>query len=88
MSKEAKARIKINRLLEAAGWHFFDTAAGNANIALEHNVKLTQPQVDAMGNDFETTSQGFTDFLLLDDKNFPLVVLEAKAESKNPLIGK
>jgi type I restriction enzyme R subunit len=88
MSKEAKARIKINQLLEAAGWRFFDTAAGNANIALEQNVKLTQPQVDAMGNDFETTSQGFTDFLLLDDKNFPLVVLEAKAESKNPLIGK
>ncbi|MGB4117223.1 MAG: DEAD/DEAH box helicase family protein [Polaromonas sp.] len=88
MSKEAKARIKINQLLESAGWRFFDTAAGKANIALEQNVKLTQSQVDAMGNDFETTSQGFTDFLLLDDKGFPLVVLEAKAESKNPLIGK
>jgi type I restriction enzyme R subunit len=88
MSKEAQARIKINQLLEAAGWRFFDTAAGKANIALEQNVKLTQAQVDALGNDFETTSQGFTDFLLLDDKSFPLVVLEAKAESKNPLIGK
>ena len=75
-------------MLEVAGWRFFDTAVGKANIALEQNVKLTQPQVDAMGNDFETTSQGFTDFLLLDDKSFPLVVLEAKAESKNPLIGK
>lgn len=88
MSKEAKARIKINQLLESAGWRFFDTAKGKSNIALEQNVKLTQLQVDAMGNDFETTSQGFTDFLLLDDKSFPLVVLEAKAESKNPLIGK
>ncbi len=88
MSKEAQARIKINQLLEAAGWRFFDTAAGKANIRLEHNVKLTQPEVDALGNDFETTSQGYIDFLLLDDKGFPLVVLEAKAESKNPLIGK
>ena len=79
MSKEAQARIKINQLLEAAGWRFFDTAAGNANIGLEHNVKLTQLQVDALGNDFETTSQGYIDFLLLDDRGFPLVVLEAKA---------
>ena len=88
MFKEAQARIKINQLLEAAGWRFFDTAARKANIRLEHNVKLTQPEVDALGNDFETTSQGYIDFLLLDGKGFPLVVLEAKAESKNPLIGK
>lgn len=53
MSKEAQSRIKINKLLEAAGWRFFDTAEGKANIALEPKVKLTQAQVDAMGNDFE-----------------------------------
>ena len=41
-----------------------------------------------MGNDFDTTSNGFIDFLLLDEAGFPLVVLEAKAENKNPLIGK
>ena len=88
MPKEAQARIKINKLLEVVGWRFFDTAEGKANIALEPNVKLTHAQVDAMGADFETTSKGFIDFLLLDDKDFPLVVLEAKAEDKNPLIGK
>jgi type I restriction enzyme R subunit len=87
-AKEAKARIKINKLLEDSGWRFFDSQAGIANIALEPNVKLTQTQVDVWGNDFETSSKGFIDFLLLDDKGFPLVVLEAKAESKNPLIGK
>lgn len=86
--KEAQARIKINKLLEAAGWRFFDEAAGRANVVLEPNVKLTQAQVDAMGNDFETSGKGFIDFLLLDEQGFPLVVLEAKAESKNPLIGK
>ena len=87
-AKEAKARIKINKLLEEAGWRFFDDAQGAANVALEPNVKLTQTQVDALGNDFESSSNGFIDFLLLDEKGFPLVVLEAKAESKNPLIGK
>jgi type I restriction enzyme R subunit len=88
MTKEAQARIKINKLLEAAGWRFFDDADGPASIVLEPKVKLTQAQVDAMGNDFESNGKGFIDFLLLDAQGFPLVVLEAKAESKNPLIGK
>lgn len=87
-AKEAQARIKINKLLESAGWRFFDDQRGIANIALEPSVKLTQAQVDAMGRDFDTTSSGFIDFLLLDESGFPLVVLEAKAETKNPLIGK
>ena len=87
-AKEAKARIKINKLLEEVGWRFFDDIQGAANVALEPNVKLTQTQVDAQGNDFESSSNGFIDFLLLDEKGFPLVVLEAKAESKNPLTGK
>lgn len=87
-SKEAQARIKINKLLEAAGWRFFGDAKGPANVVLEPNVKLTLAQVDALGNDFETSSKGYIDFLLIDDKGFPLVVLEAKSESKNPLVGK
>ncbi|CAG0957577.1 hypothetical protein ANRL2_00599, partial [Anaerolineae bacterium] len=36
----------------------------------------------------EKSSKGFIDFLLLDDKGFPLLVLEAKSEDKNPLVGK
>lgn len=87
-TKEAQARIKINKLLEAAGWRFFDDAKGKANVALEPNVKLNPDQVDELGENFETTTNGFVDFLLLDEKGFPLVVLEAKSESKNPLIGK
>jgi type I restriction enzyme R subunit len=86
--KEAKARIKINHLLQSAGWRFFDDHTGPANIQLEPNVKLTQMQVNAFGDDFETTKNGYVDFLLLDSKNFPLIVLEAKAEDKNPLVGK
>jgi type I restriction enzyme R subunit len=83
-AKEAQARVKINKLLEAAGWRFFDDVQGRANIAPEPNVKLSQQQVDAMGADFETSSNGFIDFLLLDDKGFPLVVLEAGCGEKAP----
>lgn len=86
--KEAKARIKINKLLEEAGWRFFDSKEGKANILLENNVKITEKGLDEFGEDFEHTTNGYVDFLLLDEKGFPLVVLEAKAENKNPLFGK
>jgi type I restriction enzyme, R subunit len=86
--KEAKARIKINRLLEEAGWHFFDDKQGKANIHLENNIKITKENLDEFGNDFETVKKGFIDFLLLDGRGFPFIVLEAKAEDKNPLFGK
>ncbi|MDR4651505.1 MAG: DEAD/DEAH box helicase family protein [Nitrosomonas sp.] len=87
-AKEAKARIKINKLLEEAGWRFLDDASGKANIVLEPNVKLTKAGIDALGENFETVHNGFIDFLLLDSQGYPLIVLEAKAEDKNPLIGK
>ena len=87
-NKEAKARIKINKLLENAGWRFFDDEDGKTNIQLENNVVITKTHFDEFGEDFEKTGKGFVDFLLLDDKGFPLVVLEAKRESKNPLDGK
>ena len=86
--KEASARIKINKLLEAAGWRFFDDKSGPANIQLESLTKLTQQSMDEWGEDFDKTTNGFVDFLLLNKKGFPFVVLEAKAEKKNPLVGK
>lgn len=42
----------------------------------------------SLGANFEKTKNGFIDFLLLDEKSFPLVVLEAKQEDKHPLDGK
>jgi len=42
MKNEAHARIRINQLLEEAGWRFFDHEEGHANILLENNVKITQ----------------------------------------------
>jgi len=86
--KEATARIKINKLLEAAGWRFFAEGSAPANIRLEPSVTIKTNDLDALGNNFEKASKGFIDFLLLDTKGFPLIVLEAKSESKNPLVGK
>jgi type I restriction enzyme R subunit len=86
--KEATARIKINKLFEAAGRRFFPNGELPANIQLELNVKIKVADLDAFGNDFEETAQGFIDFLLFDCRGFPLIVLEAKSEDKNPLVGK
>ena len=86
--KEASARIKINRLLEKAGWRFFDKGRSPANIQLEQGVKITQKDIELTGADFEKTQRGFVDYLLLDNKGFPVAVLEAKQEKKNPLDGK
>src|SRR6266508_29004 len=88
MSKEAKTRIKINELLKEAGWKFFDGAEGKANIVLENNVKITESHINALGENFETSKNGFIDFLLLDKKDFPFIVLEAKSEDKHALAGK
>ncbi|MFZ1620736.1 MAG: DEAD/DEAH box helicase family protein, partial [Dokdonella sp.] len=86
--KEATARIKINKLLESAGWRFFADGNTPANISLEPGVALKTQDLDALGNDFERDSKGYIDFLLLDPKGFPLIVLEAKSEGKSPLVGK
>lgn len=88
MAKEAKARIKINKLLEDSGWQLLDSPEKKANVLFENNVKITKESFDELGENFERTVNGFIDFLLLDDKGFPLVVLEAKSDDKNPLVGK
>jgi type I restriction enzyme, R subunit len=87
-NREATARIKINKLLEEAGWRFFPDGCAPANICLEPSVKIRPSDLDALGENFEKTRKGFIDFLLLDSKGFPLIVLEAKSEEKDPLIGK
>jgi type I restriction enzyme R subunit len=87
-NKEATARIKINKLLEAADWRFFPEGSAPANIRLEPSVTIKLSDLEALGENFEKTSKGFIDFLLLDTKSFPLIVLEAKSEDKNPFVGK
>lgn len=86
--KEATSRIKINKLLEVAGWRFFAEGKLPANIQLEPSITIKTQDLDALGKDFEKSSKGFIDFLLLNEKGFPFIVLEAKAEDKSPLVGK
>ena len=83
MQKEAKARIKINKLLEESGWRFFKSPAGPATILVEPSVKIEEA-----GENFEKVKRGFVDYLLTDDDGFPVCVLEAKSEDKDPLNGK
>ncbi len=87
-NKEATSRIKINKLLEDAAWRFFAEGSSPANIRLEPSVTIKSADLDALGEDFEKTTKGAIDFLLLDTKSFPFIVLEAKSEDKNPLVGK
>ncbi len=82
-SKEAAARIKINKLLEESGWRFVADKNGPANIQLEPGIILSD-----LGEDFENVSKGYIDFLLLDKDGRPLVVVEAKKESIDPLSAK
>lgn len=77
-NKEAKARIKINRLLEDAGWRFFDDEHGSANIQLEANIKITKKQIDEYGENFEKAQNGFVDFLLLDENGKPFICTRSK----------
>jgi type I restriction enzyme R subunit len=57
------------------------------NIQLEPSIAIKTQDLDALGQDFEKSSKGFIDFLLLNEKGFPFIVLEAKAEDKSPLVG-
>jgi type I restriction enzyme R subunit len=88
VEKEAYARIKIDQLLVEADWRFQDSEKGSANILLEQNVKLTETLRDKLGNDFERTKNGFTDYSLVDETGRVICVIEAKREHLNPLVGK
>ena len=86
--KEAQARIKINKLLEEAGWRFDDNENGKANIILENGVKITKTVIDSFGENFEKTTKGFIDYLLLVARGYPFLVVEAKKEDIHPLDAK
>ena len=88
MSKEAKARIKINNLLEEAGWSFFDGDTDKANILLEHRTKKAQFDNSKLGEDLENAPDGFIDYLLLNELSRPIALVEAKRENIDPLNAK
>lgn len=88
MSKEAKARIKINNLLEEAGWRFFGGDTDKANILLEHRTKKAKFDNSKLGEDLENAPDGFIDYLLLNELSRPIALVEAKRENIDPLNAK
>ncbi|MBQ9072165.1 MAG: DEAD/DEAH box helicase family protein [Bacilli bacterium] len=91
MAKEALARIKIDEKLKEAGWRFFPTEAGNANISLELKTKLetfTKEDLDNIDESYTNSRNGFADYILKDEYGKPLVVLEAKRKKTHPLSAK
>ena len=87
-TKEAKARIKINKLLEESGWRFEDSEKGKANIQLEAGVKFNELDENLENAVTSDGRRGAIDFLLLDKDGRALVVVEAKKEAIDPLSAK
>lgn len=87
-TNEAKARLKINELLTESGWRLTSKNNLPANIIVEQITDLPDANPASAGDDYESTSKGFIDYLPLDEKGMPVAVLEAKSEKKNPLDGK
>jgi len=87
--KEAAARLKINKMLEESGWRLLDQDNLRANVDVETRLNPGK-KLDAsqLGDDFSEAQGGFIDYLLLDDNQKPIAVLEAKREGKSPLDGK
>src|SRR5690606_19703769 len=80
---------RINKLLEDSGWRLFDTEEGRANVDVETRLNPgTSIDINQTGDNFENVSGGFVDYLLLDDNQKPVAVLEAKREGIPPLSAK
>lgn len=58
-AKETTARIKINKLLDAAGWHFFEDGNAPANIRLEPDITIKTTDLDALGDNFGKRIRGY-----------------------------
>ncbi|MFT4244385.1 MAG: DEAD/DEAH box helicase family protein [Candidatus Woesearchaeota archaeon] len=85
LKNEATARLKINSLLEKAGWRLYNSGHKKTNVLVEDRVSLKKIDFDELGEDFEKTANGFIDYLLVDEQNSPILIIEAKRESINPL---
>src|SRR5829696_2908646 len=87
--REAQARIRINKMLQDAKWCFFPTADEKANIICEDRIlaRALPPNAN-LGDDFERATGGFVDYLLLNDQDRAIGLVEAKRESIHPLDAK
>lgn len=87
--KEAAARLKINKMLEDSGWRLYDQGSERANVDVETRLNPGEKiHPHDAGDDFEYIKAGFIDYLLFDNNQKPIAVLEAKRESISPLSAK
>ena len=84
---EAAARVKINRLLEEAGWRFFAEDGKSANICLEPSVTIKTRTSMTWAMTSRRHPEASSTFCC-SKAGFPFIVLEAKSEDKDPLVGK
>lgn len=73
--KEAQARIIIDRMLTESGWLLLDDDTRRKNVICEATIRSNRGTKNS-------------DYLLLDNYNKPLAVIEAKSSHKNPLSAK
>lgn len=87
MSNEAQARLKINALLQQSGWHLTEFDGGKINVRVEGHLIMAVGSDDSLGTDFEKHG-GRVDYLLYDNNDKPVCVLEAKSSKIHPLSAK
>ncbi|MDR1166395.1 MAG: DEAD/DEAH box helicase family protein [Deltaproteobacteria bacterium] len=85
---EATVKIKINEMLKKSDWRFIPDENGPANVFVEARTNVKFAPLDNNDSNIETFRKGFIDYLLTDNKNRPLMAIEAKAAGVDPLIGK
>jgi type I restriction enzyme R subunit len=71
-NKEATARIKINKLLEAADWRFFADGTKPANIRLETSATIKSSDLEALGENFEKKIQAALARVWSEDNQAPV----------------
>jgi type I restriction enzyme R subunit len=88
-SSEADARILIDDLLRAAGWSPADKSQLRTEVPATELFHVAETgTAGATLRTGETSSLGFVDYVLLDQRGRPLAVIEAKKRAINPYTAK
>lgn len=89
MQKEVLTRIETHKLVEqATGWRLIDHDQALGSVALKNYVKVAESSLDLCKNKFGDPIDALFDSLVLDSDAFPPVVLEAKCNDRDLLVGK
>ncbi|MBA2869447.1 DEAD/DEAH box helicase family protein [Methanococcus maripaludis] len=87
MGNESTSRIKIDRLLQEAGWRFFEDEEGPATIFTEYVIPI-ETAVESKNGTVLKKEYKKADYVLCTDNKRPIVVVEAKREGIRPLSAK